>query len=103
MSKSERLPNEHEPRTRKRRIEEERLRDVPLPPRSQLHITPDELVAAVLFSELENPERHETNGWCPYAGYMHDHGADPDYIVLESTGLVYLGEDSDNADNDEGV
>lgn len=36
MSKTSKAPNEHEPRTRKRKIEEERLSDVEIPPRAKI-------------------------------------------------------------------
>lgn len=84
MSKTSKAPNEHEPRTRKRRIEEERSRDVPLPLRSQLHVTPEEVVLAATHA-LDDDYHTEHTCWrCAME-------MDPDYGVDEDGMCYHVG------------
>jgi len=79
VSKTRKHPSEHEPRTRKKKVEAAREADVDVPPRSQLHISPDDLIREVLDGRRIDEHDERTCWHCAAE-------LGPDYVVNEEDG-----------------
>ena len=79
MSKTRKHPSEHEPRTRKKKVEAARESDTVLPPRSQLRVDTYNLVIGIEIGRRDEEHDERTCLHCAAA-------LDPDYGVNEEDG-----------------
>lgn len=77
LSKTRKHLSEHEPRTRKKKVEAAREADVDVPPRSQLHGRVDELAFVLGGGSLDEEHSEHTCLHCA-AEFDPDYGVDPE-------------------------